>query len=102
MGAVFSYMVVRGDLPHKEVKAKFEAEQDQDRYENGHMYSGGLGMAHGLTFRDDVAPFKTMDEAYEWVETEAEKWGPALAVRVVEDDAGGSKSAWFIGAICAS
>jgi len=71
----------------------FAAEQEQDRYENGHSYSGTIGMAHGLSVTDKW--FEEMEDAVEWVSENAQKWEEALAVYV--DGEG-----WLIGAWCSS
>lgn len=96
MGASFQTMTLSGDVSRADLKAEFERAQDQDRYENGHSYSGGFGMATGLKFASK--DFDSEDAAYEWLDTNAQKWGDAIAVlyRGVE-----GKSHWMIGANCA-
>ena len=95
MGANFQTMNV--DNEDKEaVRAKFNKAQHDDRYDNGHSYSGGFGMASGLCF--DQAQFSDDDAADEWLEENAEKWGDAIAVRVNDSDG----FHYRIGAWCAS
>jgi hypothetical protein len=96
MGACFVTMTANGD--RDTVKMQFEREQDNDRYENGHSYSGGLGMASGLTFVPKT--FATEKEAYEWLCANAQKWEDALAVKITGTDAGTDN--WLIGAWCSS
>jgi hypothetical protein len=96
MGANFQTMKVQGDADRAAVTAKFVAAQEQDRYENGHSYSGGIGMADGLEFRDET--FKTVREARDWLDANAQKWEEALAVRVEGEEG----KCWLIGAVCAS
>lgn len=99
MGACYSGNFIPDDDKPKsedELKAYFQDEQEIDRYENGHMYSGGIGMAEGLRFVRDKK-FGSVGEAQEWVEDNAQKWGPALAVRVE----GPNDNGWLYGAICA-
>lgn len=80
------------------VHANFQEEQEIDRYENGHCYSGGIGMAEGIRFLDDKQ-FGSVQEAEEWLIDEAQKWGPALAVRIINPDP--EKCGWYYGAWCA-
>jgi len=75
----------------------FQEDQETDRYENGHMYSGGIGMAEGLRI-DHSKKFGSVQEAQDWVDKNADKWGPAIAVRVE----GPNDKGWYYGAICAS
>ena len=92
MGANYDDRTYPGTLSEQEVREKFAADQDQDRYENGNCYSGGIGMATGITFTGEVFP--TQEEAHEYLMDAAEKWGDALAVRAGD--------IWIVGAICAS
>lgn len=97
MGAYFNEMKVDGSKTRNEVKEIFSDAQDTDRYENGHSYSGGFGMASGLKFPEKT--FKSEDEALDWLQDNAQKWREALAVTVKEDD---KPACWLIGAWCAS
>jgi hypothetical protein len=92
MGATFNEMKVKGT--REEIKRRFEAAQNSDRYENGHSYSGGFGMCDGLVFAQ-INRVHTEKEAYDWLSDNAQKWGPALAVRLTDDE-------WMIGAWCSS
>jgi hypothetical protein len=94
MGATFNDTKIRG--PKAEVEIKFKELQEQDRYENGHSYSGGFGMASGLTFTDKV--FANDANAREWLADNHQKWENALAVRVGDPAA----EIWIIGAWCSS
>lgn len=80
------------------IREDFESDQEIDRYENGHCYSGGIGMANGIRFLDDKQ-FGSVQEAEDWVADNAPKWGPALAVKVINPDS--EKSGWYYGAWCA-
>lgn len=98
MGAVYE----SGFYPEQDkstVRDLFLDEQITDRFENGHCYSGSIGMAEGIEFRDEPK-FGSVEEAYPWVEENARKWGPAIAVQIVHPDP--NKCGWFYGAICAS
>jgi hypothetical protein len=94
MGAEFCLMSVKSE-DRKEVKKQFEAEQDRDRYENGHSYSGGFGMADGIEFTGES--FSSYDEAEAHLEKVCEKWGPAIAVRFQNKK---GELNYLIGALC--
>jgi hypothetical protein len=96
MGAEFQTMTVVGTLTRNAVKEAFERAQESDRYENGHSYSGGFGMATGLEFEDKT--FERYDDASSWLEENCNKWESAKAVTFTKDGA----AHWLIGAWCAS
>ena len=50
-------------------------------------------MARGLAFASET--FATKEAAEEWLVDNAEKWGPAIAVR-----SGDTPNAWIVGAWC--
>lgn len=96
MGASFNLMHATGD--RRKVAEEFQKVQDTDRYDNGHSYSGGFGMASGLSFSPQSFAADKEEEAVTWLEDNAQKWGPALAVKVGSD----SDQHWLIGAWCSS
>lgn len=90
MGANFvSFNLKGGKLT---VAKEFELRREQDLYDNGHSYSGGIGMASGLEFEDRL--FASDDDADEALVENCQKWEEAKAVRVGDH--------WRIGAWCAS
>ncbi|ESX17895.1 hypothetical protein X766_16015 [Mesorhizobium sp. LSJC255A00] len=97
MGANFKTQSFDGKLSKKELETAFERVQDQDRYENGHSYSGGFGMARGLQIADKT--FRDREIAEEYLDSNCEKWEEAIAVVYTDKD--GAKK-WLIGAVCAS
>lgn len=108
MTASFQTLVLPGKMTRIEVRQSFQCEQEQDRYENGHSWAGGLGMATGLEFREDQ--FRSVGAAKDWLEGLAEDQGDALAVRAVDHQPllwdGTPNPAcgvefWVIGANCA-
>ena len=98
MGANFlTRTVEKSKLPtQKELREHFRAIQDQDRFENGHSYSGGFGEANGLIINDKT--FDDIEEAYDWLDEHAEKWEAAQCVTAIRD----GKEHWVIGACCSS
>ena len=91
MGASFITMRAKGT--HDQVKEAFRIAQEDDRYHNGHSYSGGFGMCTGLTF-GRVNRCHEEVEADEWLSQNCDKWGPAIALRLTDDE-------YLIGAWCA-
>ena len=79
MGACFNDMTLDGKLTPDQVEAKFSDRCRQDGYEEGHSYSGSFSEFNGLVFTGKE--FDTADEAYDWLQDQNTKWGPALCVR---------------------
>lgn len=100
MGASFQTMILPASLSDEEIKSKFRDVQDQDRYENGHSYSGGFGMAKGL--RLEPRTFDNPDDAWKYLEDHCQKWDEAKAVRARQPDSVTNPIIWCIGAWCAS
>lgn len=97
MGAHFNTATIPGAVSRDDVKSRFRDLQEQDRYENGHSYSGGFGMASGLVFEN--ATFDTEAKARDWLDANCKKWEEAIAVTFLDSE---GKAAWMIGAMCAS
>lgn len=92
MGASFVTTSCTGSK--SDVNKHYQKEKDQDCYENGHSYSGGLCMTPALSIETGyVAPNKS--EAEMWLDAHCEKWENAIAVRIKGTDQ------WVIGAVCA-
>ena len=70
---------------------------EEDRFENGHGYSGKIGDANGITF-DNHKSFYDFESADNYLQDITEKYGPAIGVRVITDDEDG----WLFGAVCPS
>ncbi len=99
MGACFDSRFVE-ETDKRKARIIFESMQEECRYDNGHSYSGGIGMAHGVTFTDKE--FDDPQQADDWIEMNAQKWGPALAVRCKGRWHHNKEfDGWVIGAICA-
>lgn len=99
MGTYFNTKIITGPGSREEIAEKFDVIQSDCRYENGHSYSGGFGMACGLAFHDkDV--FESEAEARKYLIVTCQKWGEAIAVRFASPD--GTAVSWMIGAWCAS
>jgi hypothetical protein len=80
-----------------EAATEFRAIVQQCQWESGHGgYSGTFAEKHeGVAFRDRT--FEFVEDARKELEEDAEKWGPALAVKVKD-----GRGAWFVGAWCSS
>lgn len=97
MGANFETMTLPGSMLANQVRPAFENAQAQDRHDNGHSYSGGLGMADGLTFPNKT--FSSRREALDWLEENCQKWEAAQCVTFVDEK---GETQWLIGALCSS
>ena len=71
---------------------------EQSLHEDGHSYSGDIGMLGRSVARWYDKDFADREEAYEFLSEEHEKWDPALAVSFIEN---GDKC-WLIGGWCSS
>lgn len=99
MGAHFDTVVLEGGISPKEVERKFEKIQKELRWEYGHNgYTGTLAEADGITIpMEPVFPDKTTAE--KWLDENADKWGPALAVKYTNPN---GELKWYIAAWCSS
>ena len=103
MGAQFNFTVVSDDhtdgkpMNTTQLNEWFDEVVEDARYDHGHAgYTGTWAEAQGLSVRSEI--FDSVEAASNWLESHAEKWGPALAVRVVA----GPLKAWAVGAWCSS
>ncbi len=83
----------------RELRHLFRKRQEEDAYHLGHSYSGGLNMCEGLSIYN--THFNTENEAYEYLEERADKWGDALAARYGNRTEKG-KDRWLVLGVCAS
>lgn len=101
MGASLDYVVFHGG--HKgTIQKEFDEMANQSRYEDGHSYSGAIGMLYGdIDWRDQE--FKSKREAIDYLSDTHEKWGGPMAVsyRDPETPAPHTKY-WVIGGWCSS
>ena len=96
MGASFMCLTMDGHVTRTGVKKMFEEAQEDDRYENGHTYSGGFGMCEGLFFPGKN--FRSHEEARNWLQQNCIKWESAQAVTVNTNGV----VEWVVAAWCAS
>ena len=97
MGACFVTLHIEAK-DDAELKSIFEKAQEDDRYENGHCYSGGIGMASGLTINRGRV-FGDSELADEFLAEKCQKWENAVAVEIESRSEGTS---WLVGAWCSS
>jgi len=89
MGACTFYSVAqRSDF---DAPTAFQELCNEDRYENGHSYSGGIGMKTSFL---KIGTAQTLDEAYAMARDLIhnqdprvdDKWGPAGMIEITGDD----------------
>jgi hypothetical protein len=99
MGACFDGTVIRDAKNDSEaVSMCYQAIKDS-QWENGHGgYSGTLAEANGAEI-DSRKTFNSSDDAWEYLEEVAEKWGPAVGVKVNLED---GNTVYVFGALCSS
>jgi len=104
MGACTDARTFEAKTPLEAKKASMRIIHE-DCHENGHSYSGSIGMASGVHYcagqpkSDDAADsfiFGTED-----LEGKAQKWGPAILVEIEPDPQSGARK-WMLGAWCSS
>jgi hypothetical protein len=69
----------------EQAKKNFEKRAEQDRYENGHSYSGTMGMLCSL--RDTGLIFNTVEEFEKWLEPKGKDDGYLVRIRVIRETA---------------
>lgn len=80
MGACFDSLTFKA-CDEKTMREKFKHYQEEACDERGNgSYAGHIGIAAGLHVSTMV--FKTQQAAYDYLVNKAEKWGPAIAVKV--------------------
>ena len=96
MGACLSWKTYKTNDLDK-AKAMFEKDQESDRYENGHCYSGGIGMLDSIS--NKVHVFTNQDGAVRFVADNAQKFEDALVTRYKNDK---GETEFLIGGLCSS
>lgn len=80
MGACFDSATFKA-CDEKTLTKKFSELQEGRSYDNGSdTYAGHIGIARGLTISSKS--FKTVNEAEDYVQNNAQKWSSAIAVKV--------------------
>ena len=96
MGAEYSQFTARCEK--REITRVFADHQETCRYDHGHSgYSGTMAEADGCRVTDEE--FISEHDAEDWLEENAQKWGPALVVSVILKD---QEPYWLFGAWCSS
>lgn len=95
MGACFDSFSCRAENVENAVKQCYDHIEDC-KYQYGHGgYSGTLAEARGVQMVNKT--FLDENSAYEWLEDNAEKWGPAVGVTIKTES---GKPIYMFGAIC--
>jgi len=94
MGASLSWRSYDAKPGIEKVKEQYILDQESCRYENGHSYSGGIGMLDGCS--NKVEEIDDFDEAIEWISQNANKWEEAKVVLTKEKE----KPVYLIGGWC--
>lgn len=97
MGANTDFRRYKDSLGREEIKKLWKDAVEQSLREDGHSYSGAIGML-GTEIKDWRDLNKTEVGAYDYIETYQEKWDPPWAVSYVKD----ATKYWLIGGWCSS
>lgn len=96
MGANFDCRVF-DVADRKAVSKKWFDAVEQSSWDDGHQYSGCIGMMSGeIVWRDLLLPSPAA--AADYVESHHEKWEPPIAASYSKD----GKVGWVVGGLCAS
>jgi len=79
MGACFDFRIYKTN-DRKEIEAHFDREVEESLIEDGHSYSGGVGMLGKIIVWNSIAPRANKDEAEDYLSDHHEKWDNAMAV----------------------
>lgn len=97
MGAEFYCQKVKAKSV-SELTAAFSSLVSQAQYEHGHGgYTGTFAEAPGLTV-DESVTFSTYNEAENYIDSKAQKWEDAIAVRVKPTDPA-KEPYWVVGGV---
>jgi fatty acid-binding protein DegV len=97
MGASTSFRIYKASLGINAIKKLWMADVEQSLFEDGHSYSGEIGML-GPEIANWFDQDKTREEAYEFITSNHTKWRSAWAVSFILND----EKYWVIGGWCAS
>lgn len=97
MGAVFLTKAFP-DCEPKELEDRFQRYCSEQAHSRGHGgYTGTFAEKVGEDLVIEGKRFGSDADAKRWIDERADKWGPALAVRVVPPD---EAPHWLVGALC--
>jgi uncharacterized protein YggL (DUF469 family) len=91
MGASLEFMYYTNKNKDEVAKA-FNSDVENCQYENGHSYSGGIGMLDCISLWV-AKTFATVDEAENYICDHQEKWDGAMAAQTTE-------GTWVVGGWC--
>jgi len=98
MGGSYDARTLTG-ATQKEIEKVWNEMVEDDLHENGHSYSGSIGML-GSGFDLHGGMFSTENEADDYISENQDKWDGAMAVRILNKN--GDKLTLRIGGWCSS
>jgi|TARA_B110001454_G_scaffold60380_1_gene59023 hypothetical protein len=92
MGGEFDVRVYSIDLTKSQVEDSFKGDQETSAYENGHRYSGCIGvMPFGIEWKSNM---EDSVEAEEFISSNHRKWDKAWGIK--------TESSYIVGGWCSS
>jgi hypothetical protein len=92
MGGEFDVRVYSIDLTKSQVEDSFKGDQETSAYENGHRYSGCIGvMPFGIEWKSNM---EDSTEAEEFILNNHRKWDKAWGIK--------TESSYIVGGWCSS
>jgi hypothetical protein len=99
MGAEFNSRSYDGELTKKQVEKLWNEGVNESLYQQGHSYSGGIGMlGKGISWIEKEFP--TEREADDYLVDNHQKWNGAMGVKFI--GAIGGKKMYLVGGWCSS
>ena len=98
MGANLNTYQFPATYDKKTIQEKWNHAVDMSLHEDGHSYSGEIGMLGKKIDWNDYKVFKNQDEAEDYIANNQEKFDNAIAVRFVST----GNDYWLIGGWCSS
>lgn len=83
MGSCFIHKTIDAKKTPDQIRKIFQEMSDRAAYDCGHSYSGSWNMLKGVSF-PNTPEFSSQNNACDYVEEHAEKWGNAVCVRFTD------------------
>jgi hypothetical protein len=99
MGAELNCYSFKDSIGRDAITKTWERIVSDSLYEDGHSYSGAVGMLGNTITWIDMPPCENRETAQEWLSDKHQKWSNAIAVPY--HHSGGEKF-WLIGGWCSS
>ena len=98
MGASTDFRRFKASEGLPKIKESWKNQVEQSLYEDGHSYSGTIGMLGTTVAKWVDRCWPSVDDAYDFISNTHQKWEPAIAVSYLYE----GEKWWLIGGWCSS